>query len=945
LEPLRLPDGPLDAAAIRAVAALVTALLRRRQDGLEHVRRLAEDAARADREVTEARSRLQQLALERDAAAEHQREAALARERAGNELIGGWERFLSALTEVEIGEEDAVREALASWVELLEGANPAEAALAAAAARARNRLAEERAGSIAAQEVVAAAIAELQAERDRLLSGATPEPASPRWRQSETRRERPGAPLWRLVDFLPTVSEEERSGVEAALEAAGLLDAWITPEGRLLGPDLEDVAVQAGSPVHPNLTEVLRPTIDSGDPQAAAVDERTVSAILAGIGRRPAIGASWVAERGAWGLGVAVGRWRKDHAEFVGQGARDAARRRRLAEIEVELGSARRRLEEADAAVRAVEARQGRLEAEVAGAPPERELRDRHRDLLAAAAALEDRHRRSEAQAALAREAEAAALVAAEARDQSAGDLALPAGLPALRQVSDALADYRVALAALWPEVRAHAARLQALRAGEAELARAEVAGTARATEEREARNQAAGARARYEALRETIGATVEEIRRALEEVSHRLLDLEGERERLAGRRLRLREAIGQARRRVDELGERLGILLESRGVAVAAFQRFAQSGLLVLAAPDLEVLEVAQPWAPDPAVRLARRLEQLLTEVEATDEIWDRVQSEVQVRFKDLADAAGGHGAQAVAEVRDDRLLVTVVHQGRAVAPEQLVASLTEEIAHRDRLLDAKERELLEEHLVNEVASHLQELITDAEGQVLAMNQELEERPTGTGMRLRVRWEIRADGPIGLAEARARLLRQTADAWSPADRAAVSGFLQALIQAERAESDGATWLEQLTRAFDYRSWHTFKIERFQDGRWRPGAGPASSGERALTVTLPLFAAASAHYRSAHDAAPRLVLLDEAFAGVDDESRARSMGLLDAFDLDYLMTSEREWGCYPTVSGLSIHQLARREGIDAVHVTRWEWDGRQRRQIASAIPPMRPPDA
>jgi hypothetical protein len=33
-------------------------------------------------------------------------------------------------------------------------------------------------------------------------------------------------------------------------------------------------------------------------------------------------------------------------------------------------------------------------------------------------------------------------------------------------------------------------------------------------------------------------------------------------------------------------------------------------------------------------------------------------------------------------------------------------------------------------------------------------------------------------------------------------------------------------------------------------------------------------------------------------------------------------------GCYPTLSGLAIYQLARREGIDAVHVTGWTWDGR-----------------
>ena len=42
------------------------------------------------------------------------------------------------------------------------------------------------------------------------------------------------------------------------------------------------------------------------------------------------------------------------------------------------------------------------------------------------------------------------------------------------------------------------------------------------------------------------------------------------------------------------------------------------------------------------------------------------------------------------------------------------------------------------------------------------------------------------------------------------------------------------------------------------------------------------------------------------------------------------MTSEREWGCYPQVPGLAIAQLSRIEGLDAVGVTRWRWDGSRR---------------
>jgi hypothetical protein len=114
---------------------------------------------------------------------------------------------------------------------------------------------------------------------------------------------------------------------------------------------------------------------------------------------------------------------------------------------------------------------------------------------------------------------------------------------------------------------------------------------------------------------------------------------------------------------------------------------------------------------------------------------------------------------------------------------------------------------------------------------------------------------------------------------------------------------------------------------------WRKLSGPASSGERALGLTVPLFAAISSFYGSGGSPnAPRLMLLDEAFAGIDDAARAHCMGLIREFDLDFVITSEREWACYAELPGVSICQLQRREGLDAVFVSRWTWDGSGKRR-------------
>jgi hypothetical protein len=212
--------------------------------------------------------------------------------------------------------------------------------------------------------------------------------------------------------------------------------------------------------------------------------------------------------------------------------------------------------------------------------------------------------------------------------------------------------------------------------------------------------------------------------------------------------------------------------------------------------------------------------------------------------------------------------------------------------------------------------------------------------------MRLRFAWRPRDDGPAGLAHARRRLLSHHAG-WSPEQRAELGAFLQAQIDDVREADQAGTWQQHLAAALDYRRWHLFTIERYQDGQWRRltrrSHGTGSGGEKALALTVPQFAAAAAHYRSADPRAPRLIMLDEAFVGIDSDMRAKCLGLLEQFDLDLVMTSEREWGCYPTVPALAIAHMATRPGIDAVGISRWVWNGRQRERDDATLPPARPP--
>jgi uncharacterized protein (TIGR02680 family) len=527
-----------------------------------------------------------------------------------------------------------------------------------------------------------------------------------------------------------------------------------------------------------------------------------------------------------------------------------------------------------------------------------------------------------------------------------AGDVGLPPDDDALAAVRAALGDYRVALAGLWPAARAADRARRNVAHADQELNSAADAREEITLAADRARGEADAAAERHRVLVETAGAGVDELYRKLAAVETSLAARD-DRERSAREAAdRARDDRGKADGRRETLRESIDAAAAERDQAIVALRAFVVTGLLHTVLPELAVPDAAAGWAPTPAVAAARAINAALDTVDDADRPWELVQQRVSAEHKQLTDALSRHGHSVGMTVRDGIIVVDVLFQGRNQDVPTLVAGLEVENEHRATLLSAKEREILENHLVNEVAGTLQELITGAESQVRAINGDLADRPTSTGMRLRLQWRVARTAPDGLTRVRDRLLRQTADAWSAEDRSAVGAFLQEQINREHAEDTSGGWVEQLTRALDYRGWHEFTIQRFQDGQWRPAAGPASGGERVLAASLPLFAAASSFYTSAGNPhAPRLIALDEAFAGVDDDSRAKCLGLLAAFDLDVVMTSEREWGCYPQVPGLAIAQLTRRDGIDAVLVTPWRWDGRERVRIdrpASYLPASAP---
>ncbi|ACB73828.1 TIGR02680 family protein [Opitutus terrae] len=855
---------------------------------------------------------------------------------AGETLLKEYARWKTALTWLRPPDVAALNDALGRW---LETGDPSDRTLPAVMEAASAEAEGERCGELAGveQEIdrLKQQLAGLALERTELEGGRHLPPPMPVTRDPNVRSQIAGAPLWEVCDFQENLTGEERARLEAALESAVLLDALITPTGRLVPQEACDSFIGSGNgvPLGPTLTQWLRAAVPVNRSDVLTAD--AVESALQQISAGRDTGEHWVSLDGSWRLGPIHGRGQKVAAQHLGQGAREAERQRRLAEIATETATLTAQNELA-AAKRAelVTTRVEAIRAERLGAPTDTAIAD----ALVRRAGARDRLSLARKEYADAQEVtEVARRKTQEAstqRNSAAADLGLTAWQDKPETLRVVWQEYRLKLAEFWPTARLWNEAREQVELAACEVIRAREELEAAEQRRAETEKESVQAQARFNTLHENVGASVEALQTkiATANIAHAAAEKAATEanDALVDARTDAKLAIQQ----LQQLNAQLNDIVRDRAAAIDKVRLFAHHGLFGDAHPTFAPIE-ADAWSVTRSVEIARDIERTLRDIAADDNAWRNRQTALLQHFTELQTSLGGRGYQPQMQYADDSLgVVTCAFHGGPMRLGQLHAAVATEIATQERVLTEREREVIDNHLIGEVATALQDLIRNAESRVADMNAEIVRCSTSTGLSMRLKWEPRTeDVPEGLEEAR-KLLLSDPELWTPDERAQLGQFLHGLIKDARNSNPLGLWADHLRQALDYRTWHRFSVERRQNEKWdkltKRRYGTGSGGEKALMLTVPQMAAAAAHYRSAAPHAPRLILLDEVFVGIDSKVRAKCMGLLEAFDLDFVMTSEREWGAYSTVKGLAIYQLTTHPGIDAVGATRWVWNGRQK---------------
>ncbi len=517
--------------------------------------------------------------------------------------------------------------------------------------------------------------------------------------------------------------------------------------------------------------------------------------------------------------------------------------------------------------------------------------------------------------------------------DRRAGELGLLSHVEALDELRRRLGHYRGAFDELLRAAEAAGGAARSKEGAEARLAQAAVRTRESRDRAGESGVRARAARAELEVLEQTVGVEVREVVARHQEALEELARIETAREALRRERQGAGEERATLLERLRQLFEQREERDRERGRAVFRLQRLGETRLLALSFGALPE-EAPATWTLTRSLELARALEAATGDIDSSDEAATKRLNRMHARHLDLSRELGAE-MQAGLNPEDKNLWVASIHhdnRDRGVA--EMLDLLGGEAAKRRELLLEEEREILRRYVLGEVGDHLRKLLRQAEELVEKTNGLLARAATASGLTLRLSWRPGEETAEAVRDAVHRL-RAEPELLADADRRALETFFQGRIDAARSDAQSVPWREHLMKALDYRRWHEFRIQQREAGdkSWRDLTRrrheASSGGEKAVALHLPLFAAAAAHYESALPTAPRLILLDEAFAGIDEGMRGRIMALLVDFQLDFLITSHDEWGCYAELPGVAIYQLFRDPTLRGIAAIRFVWDGRR----------------
>ncbi|MFJ8954924.1 TIGR02680 family protein [Streptomyces sp. NPDC102381] len=794
---------------------------------------------------------------------------------------------------------------------------------------------------------------------------------------------RPGAALWQLVRFAEHVPDHHAAALEGALYAAGLLTSWLHPD-----PAFTDQALRSRSadaylrplppqqrPTGPTLADLL---VVEDQEHVSAATVQTVLASIAVTDEVPTTNSATsatpsVSTDSHFCLGIQLGTHPKDRPEYIGATARAARRLERLHQLDASISALQEQLAGIeDQQLQAIEALTDfdRARHEL---PRAQAITEAARKVAVTAEKLAGARRRlTEAGKRL-----DSAIARAHEKNRQLRHAATAAHLPAERT---ALATVTQAL----DEFTEAGKELSNCRE-QAEAAARDISGRNEIIEEhtQSCTEQAAALHQRKDDLavlaerlstqEATLEAPLQEILQQISEAEQQITEARKVRDRARQEAQDQRDRLLTANNALEFVRDALSTAVGEQVRAALTLEPYARPDLLGLLDTQADTVWLPTdmwPASEDTVHRLMDSLTTSAADVTGADAARSILPTAVTSLIYTLDAATQGRPVttsllksattkistaittlEAALQESDQGyllewepvgdIILARVTDGEGPAPvADFGRRLAEHLADQSVLLEDKERTVLEDGLLTGLAQQIHDRTVAARDLVASMDADTRARPMSSGTTVGITWIV-SDTLTDSQRAINKLLDKDASALGPTGLAELRSHLRGQIRAKAAASGSKQNYQQvIAEVLDYRDWRKFELRLFRasmsEQEKRKGElltkakhSLMSGGEKSASIHLPLFAAAHAQYSSAYATCPRLIALDEAFAGIDEQYRPDLLALTAKFDLDLFMTGYDLWITYPQVPQISHYDMKHDEASHTVSAMLLVWDGEQ----------------
>lgn len=282
-------------------------------------------------------------------------------------------------------------------------------------------------------------------------------------------------------------------------------------------------------------------------------------------------------------------------------------------------------------------------------------------------------------------------------------------------------------------------------------------------------------------------------------------------------------------------------------------------------------------------------------------------------------------------------RFELTFTVDYKPIVPKTLMEARLKQQKHDEQLIEEEEKELYKKVLIDDIGTIVVQRIQNVQDWMVNINEVL--GGMTTNIKIQLKWDALSGKNGSLSTKQLIEILSRDSKWIIEDDIRrISDHFRNQIDEARQLAKGDRQLslkEKIRDIMDYRKWFEFRIlsQKGQD-KMKPLTDSMfnsySNGEKAMSIYMPLFAAIAAKYKDAAPSAPRIISLDEAFAGVDSENTAKLFRLAHQLDFDYIMNAFGLWGCYESVDSLSIIEIVRPISSPTMGLVRYHWDGKKR---------------